>query len=185
MIIFWYGYCSSAESMQGLRFYFYFLLFTPHPPERLCLREERSTPTYIGLMSVKSRGRQPSLMPVKIRFPQWWWMGWSVLGCFNGFDLRLLGRWVNRFCLLGLIVWWVWFIWFWFHCFDLLSWWVCWVTRRWIMGWSAVGRSVWSVTPVDGLIHLMGLIFFSHGFDLYGFGWFVLGWRVVWVFFFL
>ena len=141
MIIFWYGYCSLAESMQGLRFFFFFLLFTPHPPERMCLWEERSTPTYIGLMSAKGRGRQPSPMPAKIRFSRWWWMGWLVLGCFNGFDLRLLGGWVDRFSLLGLIVWWVWFfftwiwfIWFWFHCFDLLSWWVCCVTRRWIMG---------------------------------------------------
>ena len=52
---------------------------------------------------------------------------------------------------------------FWFHYFDLLSWWVCWVWRRWIMGWSAVGRSIWSVAPVDGLIHLMTIDFFSHG----------------------
>ena len=61
---------------------------------------------------------------------------------------------------------------FWFHCFDLLSWWVCWVLRRWIMGWSAVGRSVWSVTPVDGLIHLMGLIFF------FTWVWFIWFWMI-------
>ena len=32
--------------------------------------------------------------------------------------------------------------WFWFHCFDLLNWWVFWVSRRWIMGWLAVGRNL-------------------------------------------
>ena len=147
----------------------------PHPLERLCLQEEMSTPTYIGSTLVKSRERQPSSTLAKIRFPLWW------MGCFNGFNLRLLGGWVDRFRLLGLIVWWVWFlftwvwfIWFWFHCFDLLSWWVCWVSRRWIMGWSAVGRSVWLVAPVDGLIRLMTIDFFSHGFDSYGFGFTVL-----------
>ena len=75
-------------------------------------------------------------------------------GGFDGFDLRLLGRSIwsvigfDRFRLLGRSVWsvafagfdhliswsfdgfdffftWVWFIWFWFHCFDLLFWWVC------------------------------------------------------------
>ena len=97
--IFWYGYCSSAESMQGLRFFFF--QFTPHPLECLCLREERSIPTYIGPTLAKSRGRQPSPTLAKIRFPQWW------MGCFNGFNLRLLGGWVDRFRLLGLIVCWV------------------------------------------------------------------------------
>ena len=44
-----------------------------------------------------------------------------------------------------------------------------------------MGRSIRSVAPVDGLIHLMTIDFFSHGFDFlshgfdsYGFGFIVL-----------
>ena len=75
-------------------------LFSIHPsPTRPPLREERSTPTYIGSMLAKNRERQPSPTPVKIRFPRWW------MGCFNGFNLHLLGGWVDRFrvVLMGLI----------------------------------------------------------------------------------
>ena len=115
---------------------------------------------------MKSRGRQPSLTPAKIGFLRWWWMGWLVAGCFNGFDLCLLGGWVDQFRLLGLIVWWVWFFFF-SHGFTVL------VSLFWSSqlmgllgfkkmnhGWSAVGRSIWSVAPIDGLIHLMTIDFF-------------------------
>ena len=105
-IIFWYGYYSSAKSMQGLRFYFtfFFLLFTPHPPERLYLREERSMPTYIDSTPAKSRGRQPS--PTKQRSGSLSGGGWV-----DQFQVVLMG--LICICLVdGLIssVCWVWSI---------------------------------------------------------------------------
>ena len=113
MIFFDMGIVAQLKVCKGCGFFFF--QFTPHPLECLCLREERSTPTYIGPTLAKSQGRQPSPTLAKIRFPQWW------MGCFNGFNLRLLGGWVDRFrvVLMGLIcvclvdgligsVYWVW-----------------------------------------------------------------------------
>ena len=97
MIFFDMGIVAQLKVCKGCGFFFF--QFTPHPLECLCLREERSTPTYIGPTLAKSQGRQPSPTLAKIRFPQWW------MGCFNGFNLRLLGGWVDRFrvVLMGLI----------------------------------------------------------------------------------
>ena len=71
-----------------------------------------------------------------------WWMGWSVP--FAGFDLLFFS---HGFTVLVSLFWSS-------QLMGLLGF------KKMNHGWSAVGRSIWSVAPVDGLIHLMTIDFF-------------------------